>query len=477
MAWFGRSVRRFTAAESFQLFMEGLRSLQFYDEAAEQTDPVEEATLTQLLCDAEKFFQDGVDSYPKDILPRYYLAIVLSIRGQVGQARAVRSQIDTGRSVTATSNDADDLFLCAAEMFDKIADDAGSGHGGGDLMVYAQYNQAQALAKMQNGPANPWDQALKILQTIDPELALTNLSWWDRQVGQVRFLLLRFGISSFAESLPAQIRSSAQDVSAGVSLPLKAKKGETRAFELQVRVLEYAIQLRKAVLTMPEFQLKSLPQDQREEELRAQRARQAASGEPSATKKDSAADPLPPGSENTIRTFIAEIRKDDKIPASAADDIIADYWSKLAFIAWEKAAVLNEKPGGPWLTQARNYINIALMGRPNWTPGQLNLARIQALEGKKNDALQTLARVLGKPQQTAQAAMPATSGPNPSDIAATISKMATERNPQATAGVIQQIYGSLTQDTIKRVTESLAGKVDGELLFAILLKLQSTTRT
>jgi tetratricopeptide (TPR) repeat protein len=142
MALSGRSVRKFTKAESFQLFMEGLRSLQSYDEEADKDQPSDEDILNERLCKAEEFFRKCFDNYPRDILPRYYLGLVLSIRGQIEQARQLRSELK-GKDPKTIPNDPDALFLQAAKIFEQIADEVGRG----DLLAYAQYNQAQALAK------------------------------------------------------------------------------------------------------------------------------------------------------------------------------------------------------------------------------------------------------------------------------------------------------------------------------------------
>jgi hypothetical protein len=146
MAWFGRSIRRFTAAESFHLFMEGVRSLQHYDKKATADPPVEEDVLNSLLGDAEKFFEQCMNAYPKDILPRYYLGIVLSIQAQVEQARAVRDNLSA--TIPVTNAKADKLFLRAAYIFGHVAEDVGHRRGGRDILAYSQYNQAQALAKV-----------------------------------------------------------------------------------------------------------------------------------------------------------------------------------------------------------------------------------------------------------------------------------------------------------------------------------------
>jgi hypothetical protein len=107
---------------------------------------------------------------------------------------------------------------------------------------------------------------------------------------------------------------------------------------------------------------------------------------------------LRPGTAATVRAFMASIQE-ATIPSEAAEDIIADYWNKLASVAWEAAQLEREAARGPWLKQAREYIDIALKGRPNWTPGQLNLARVSASEGNIEQALKTLERILGKEKQ------------------------------------------------------------------------------
>src|ERR1700730_4939961 len=77
-----------------------------------------------------------------------------------------------------------------------------------------------------------WDAALRILQTIGPRL------------------------------VP---RRNSSEVSEGVAVPLKKKRPEQRRFEIQVRVLQYAIQLRKAVYGRHKLTLQDLPQDQESE--------------------------------------------------------------------------------------------------------------------------------------------------------------------------------------------------------------------
>jgi hypothetical protein len=213
-----------------------------------------------------------------------------------------------------------------------------------------------------------WDAALRVLQKIDPNLVLTRLPWRERMLARLR---LWFGTEKRVDEWLNGRRPTHREVVAGVAAPLKEEYGESKAFGLQLRVLEYAIQLRKAVYR-GHLLLGEMPQSPESE--RAQ---------------------LSPGSIDTVRSFMASI-EEARLPSEAAEDIIADYWNKLAFVAWEAAQLERGEDRDPWLKQAREYIDIALKGRPNWTPGQLNLARVSASEGNIEQALKTLERILGK---------------------------------------------------------------------------------
>jgi hypothetical protein len=466
------NARKFTKAESFRLFMEGVRALHCYDSEADKDQP-DEDLLTRHLGNAEKSFRDCVETYPNDLLPRYYFGIVLSTRGQSEQSRVLRSQLGEGQS----SVDPDSLLLQAAKHFERITEQVGRGKSGRDLLVYAQYNQAQALAKTQPipqinsnqeslnvseitrpRPETPdddqmhWNAALRILQKIDPQLLAMRPSFKQRMAA---WLHSRWGIFGSKGRIDAQLnqhRRKASEVSGGVAIPLKEKKGEERAFEIQVRVLEYAIQLRKQVHGRRKLTLEDLPQDQEAEKKHA-RAVAGASGIA--------------GAEATVRDFVARIQE-DTIPSEAQKDIVADYWNKLAFVAWERATLEKEQVDNAWLQRARKYIDIARAGRANWTPAQLNLARILAAEGKKSEAVDTLAKVLGEKKDVKLTPPPPLPSPDSDAIASVILKMAVERNAKAVAAHIQRCYGALTQETVRHITDALAGKVDGGLLDDIL---------
>ena len=145
MHLFRRNVRSFTAAESFRSFMEGVRELHHYDKEADELEP-DEDLLNQHLKNAESCLRQCVETYPDDLLPRYYFGIVLSIQGQAEQARHLRAELQNKQFETETVSP-DTLFLQAAKHFETIAQRVDGGKDGQDLWNYSQYNRAQALAK------------------------------------------------------------------------------------------------------------------------------------------------------------------------------------------------------------------------------------------------------------------------------------------------------------------------------------------
>jgi tetratricopeptide (TPR) repeat protein len=139
-----RNPRKFTKAESFCLFIEGVRALQLYDKEAYNPQP-DKLVLDTNLDEAEAKFRKCVEEYPKDILPLYYYGIVLTLRGQVGEALQLQQELQANRPAARLASGGDDhdrLFLKAALVFEKVSQQTG-----GDLLAYAEYNQALALAR------------------------------------------------------------------------------------------------------------------------------------------------------------------------------------------------------------------------------------------------------------------------------------------------------------------------------------------
>jgi tetratricopeptide (TPR) repeat protein len=139
-----RNPRKFTKADSFYYFIEGVRALQLYDNEAYKSQP-DQQVLNTNLDEAEKSFRKCVEEYPKDILPLYYYGIVLSLKGQVEEACELQHDLlaTTPENKPQTMADEHDrLFLKAASVFEKVSQQTD-----GDLLAYAEYNQALALAR------------------------------------------------------------------------------------------------------------------------------------------------------------------------------------------------------------------------------------------------------------------------------------------------------------------------------------------
>lgn len=305
-----------------------------------------------------------------------------------------------------------------------------------------------------------WDQALRILRTINPDLILAKRPLWERVWVRILFSLPR---REFTDALLTE-RPSKTQVSTGVALPLKGKDKDSRAFEIQVRVLDYVIELRKA-LYRGELDLSSMPGGPSSANRKADSAK--TSSRVAVTDADI-----------TIRSLMAQI-SDVSITSDAMNDIEADYWNKLASIAWEGAQYEREiRKGDPagWLKRARQYIDIAIKGRQgNWEPAQLTLARITAMEGDRTKAIDILGRILGV-EPPAPSQPPPAPQPEESDaIVALIKKMAIERDPKVLADIISKNYGTLSRITIRKITTALVGSLDSRFLDDLLRHLVSTS--
>lgn len=302
-----------------------------------------------------------------------------------------------------------------------------------------------------------WDAALRILQQINPDLVLSRLGWWERVRARTRF---RLANQNAIDDWLDQQKPNPSEVATGVAAPLKSQHGESRAFEIQVRVLEHAIQLRKAVYR-GDLSLDVMPLSPTKERDRVQADEQSAIQPVSVDN-----------TEATVRGLMTKIQ-DGTIPSEAADDIVADYWNKLALVAWEAAQQTEDiEQKLHWLYQAEQYLAIALKGRPNWAPAQLASARINAAEGYKKEALAALERILGREPIKRDAPPSPLPQPSPADeIVQLIQNMLVERDPAVLASHIERSFAPLSQDTVRQVTERLAGKVDGRFLDDVFRKI------
>lgn len=86
----GRKAEEFSDPESFGLFMEALRDLQFYAEYSASGEP-DSAKLDENLDGARESLEKCFRDFPDDLLPRFYLAITLTMQNQRLYAREVAS--------------------------------------------------------------------------------------------------------------------------------------------------------------------------------------------------------------------------------------------------------------------------------------------------------------------------------------------------------------------------------------------------
>jgi len=238
----GRSVRKFTTAESFRLFMEGVRSLQMNEEEGNKhsvTDPPNRAALDKTLSAAAECLAECVGKYPNDLLPRYYFGILLSVQAQTEQCLALERQLSQPTVPQPSSSEADRLFLEAANQFEDTAGRA----GGGELRIYAQYNQAQVLAKLGDVENQKyWDQALQILGRIRP-YRFTGLPFGKRILARV-YLFFR-SEEKVGKEFAGKIAEGAEG-STGLASSAASALAGSKALELQIEMLEGFIKLRKA---------------------------------------------------------------------------------------------------------------------------------------------------------------------------------------------------------------------------------------
>ena len=152
MAFRRNNASRFSTPESFRLFMEGLRGLQLNeDESAKGNDGADtttrnfpaQAVLKETLQSAYQNLNECVAQYPDDLLPRYYRAIVLSLQSQDAHAIQLSGYLINPQRLPETCPVADALLRRAADDFQAVIAEAK-----GEMRLYAQYNRAQALARL-----------------------------------------------------------------------------------------------------------------------------------------------------------------------------------------------------------------------------------------------------------------------------------------------------------------------------------------
>ena len=449
MSLWRRDPRRFTTAESFQLFMEGVRALQLHeDEAAKRpSDPsaVDEYpsryTLEKTLDASLKNLNDGVAQYPKDLLPRYYRGILLGLKAQESQALQLKAYLADPAKLPPECKEAEELLARAAEDFDRVAKRAR-----GEIGLYAQYNRAQTLSRLNN--EKDWEEALRTLAYMN--LKVTDLSWlprWKRILSRaiLPFLTQEMILGNFAGRLFRQVGGEQ-----GVVASAAKAKAERTALGMQVVMLQYLIFMRYAAQTS---------QPNRRTTGRLDKQVVNVQGEMAIGR---------------LAEFVQSLRK-CAIPHEAMDDMEAEYWNKAAYLLWEEAKhETDTRLGGRLLQQAKSCVDKALKltGHQGWTPAQLNLARIFLAQESIDEARKVLNEILGV-EETKPSTPPAPPQEKPDldAIAELIIKMAPANNGTAIAQSIQRAWGPLDQPALQKLLSGLAGRIEPVLLSQILTQL------
>src|SRR4029077_18715320 len=403
MPLFRRKVRKFSSPESFRIFMEGLRSLQLYDEEASKEEP-DRATLAKMLQDSRQQFQDCVSLFPRDLLPRYYLGIVLGVEAQAEHARYFEGLVFSKeftklQEVPLLTAKVTELLQRSAEEFRETAWRA----GGGDLRSFALYNEAQALARMdrqlpdgkKEDKETTWEKAEEILLGISPDpLDKLPLSKW------VLVRLPRFfsRLSDWLAELVGEVGDRVEGAP-GIAASLASAVVESEAMKLQIELSYLFIKLRTEVYdqaprpagpggkTSPAPPSPSLLTNVVDSVSRPFRAL--------ASWSVGGKDDGPP-----LKNQFEKIKKDlrdlmvtidkSKIPSKLKQPMVADYWNKSAFVTWERA-LLSHQPD--YLDQAEKYLEH--ITDKMWTPRQMNEIRLAMARGDKERATKVLQQVLG----------------------------------------------------------------------------------
>ena len=182
------------------------------------------------------------------------------------------------------------------------------------------------------------------------------------------------------------------------------------------------------------------------------------------------------------------------IPANAKQDILADYWNKWAFVIWERALLEeNSKSRTKWLGYVARCVDLIRQDheRKSWTPLQMTELRLllarsvtgerqaegdQVSEDVKTEAQQILNRILGvAPVAPAPSAETDPSLVDAASMAHIIHRMSEVPDPIAIGSNLRRIFPNASQETLRGVTEMLAGAIKPDLLDQILRQYSGCT--
>jgi hypothetical protein len=448
MGLLSRNVRKFTTAESFCLYMEGLRSLQLYEELASKSSiaqPASKAALDLTLNDAALNLSACVATYPEDLLPRYYYGIELSTQAQRTEAMQLQMYLNNQSPAPWPSAEAEGIYRQSAGEFYEA-----SVRAQGEVRTFAQYNRAQVLAKM-NDP-DGWDTALEILRSLDGAQASPTEPRWS--------------VSAICRLISS---AEARGTSPGALASAATYLAEKNAFNAQLEMLIGFLQLRQAArggtLNLGIFPLPPASgpdQPSQPASVLSEVALHRVSDfqeardifeESAGIPKDGHSDGGAQASKQLI-SFIATIEH-RVLPAQATSDLMADYWNKWSRLALECAL----RPGRsqsdiPKLIQlAANYATESerLKGTNSWTPALLNQVIASVLVGA--DAQPLLAAVVGQDQVVTPP--PPTNATDFTSIVSYILQMPSGTSADTIADLVLRAFGPLEKSMLQEVVRGL----------------------
>jgi hypothetical protein len=468
--WFSKIARWFTTAESFQLYMEGLRSLQLYEEMARESSvdhPAGRTALEERLKDAAGNLGDCVAKYSNDLLPLYYYAILLSTQAQREEAVQLQSYLANLTMPPWPSERAEQLLRQSAAQFQDVIDKSR-----GEVRRFAQYNLAQVQAKILD-PAE-WERALKLLRQLQSE----DRGWrgvfsWESFLPAVGWILSQIWL--FIRSGGPNDGTTGQAASAATAV------AERNAFDAQVRMLIDFLLVRLAArgqnLTMADFPVPPSGPDPKATWSQAASHRvldfRSSSNPENRPVQTSPSPPRCDGEKASRDLFtLIDTLGEKRLPSQAKSDLPADYWNKWSRIALEWAVLPGRSPQEicKLIDLASDYAYAASQEKKlTWTPALLNRAFARTLAGENPQAL--LTAIVGV--EVVAAPKPELKTPDPEEIANYIAKMPLGTPAATIADLVRRAFGPLDAPTLQKLVRALdRAKVKMEMIDEITRSLE-----
>ncbi len=369
--------------------MEGLRSLQIYSDEADQPLPQQQVLEVQLE-DALDALDHSFRLDPRDVLTRYYLGLALTMRNQqiyvARLAKLTGPLVALGRSC--------ELLDRRYRVGDYLESDAGKKESSEqkaqhkkniEQLEKRRWEEERNASPAEDLEKQPWPllhQAAahfqQLLGDVAGDTVATAVALRRASAYNLAEVYARLGGDHLEDALKAlaQMQESASDFSPpprgrarfaflrSSRLPAseieQRADWEGRALNLQARTLEYTVQARHAIDKWIINQI---------------------------FETEGSSSPALFAEANHKLTALPDEIRAAEIPAYLKIDLEADYWTKLGYLAYERAVhvyVLHsigdlDRIGSNvsrFLNLAADHLNRALNLKENWNPAQIYLALV-----------------------------------------------------------------------------------------------------